>query len=173
MTDSTPPDRGHRTAGRPLRTAALLLAGSLAGLLTGLGLAAPALAQADVFQQAVNYVFTGRVDAKDGPQIVDRQACVVTMRDPKFNRTIRYYLQRFNMDAALFDKKYAGSKVIYQLDVKGDDDVIEYLAPDGKTVTQGYRSAQIALPGDIDQTQKALKIIFSQYCKTETPKSPF
>ena len=133
----------------------------------------PALSEVDVFQQAVNYVFTGNIDPPDGPEIVDRKSCVIVMRDPKFNRYIRYYLSRFNMDDAIFGKKYSGSRPYYELDVKGDDVVIEYLNPDKKTVAQGYRSAQIPLPGDIDLTQKALRIIFTDHCKAEKPKAPF
>jgi hypothetical protein len=132
-----------------------------------------ALAEADVFQQAVNYVFTGAVDPREAPEIVDRKSCVVVLRDPKFNRYIRYYLSRFKMDEALFDKNYSGPRVSNQLSVKGDDVVVEYLDPDKKTIIQGYRSAQISLPGDIDQTQKALRIIFSDHCKPEKPKTPF
>ena len=56
---------------------------------------------------------------------------------------------------------------------KGDDDVIEYLNMDKNTVIQGYQSAHISLPGNIDQTRKALDIIFKNYCKAEQPKSPF
>jgi hypothetical protein len=136
-------------------------------------LEAPALAEADVFQQAVNYVFTGQIDPQSGPEIVDRKSCVVVLRDPNFNRYIRYHLSRFKMDDALFDKRYSGSRVLYEVSVKGDDTVIEYLNPDKSTVIQGYRSAQIPLPGDIDQTRKALRIIFTDYCKAETPKTPF
>jgi hypothetical protein len=132
-----------------------------------------AAAEADVFQQAVNYVFTGRVDPPDAPEIVDQESCVIVLRDPKFNRYIRYHLGRFKMDDALFDKKYSGSRVSYELNVKGDDVVVEYLNLDKKTVAFGNRSAQIPLPGDIDQTQKALRIIFTGHCKAEMPKSPF
>jgi hypothetical protein len=132
-----------------------------------------ASAAADKFAQAVNYVFTGRIDPPDPPQIVDRESCVVVMREPKFNKYVRYYLSRFNMGEALFDKKYSGSRVLYELDVKGDEPVIEYLSPDKKSVVQSFRSAQISLPGDIDLTQKALKIIFTDYCKEEKPKPPF
>ena len=77
------------------------------------------------------------------------------------------------MDDAIFAKKYSGSRPYYELDVKGEDVVIEYLNPDKKTVIQGYRSAQIPLPGDIDQAQKALRIIFNDHCKAEKPKAPF
>src|ERR1700748_1844669 len=94
---------------------------AIAGLaLMGIGLHGPARAEADMFQQAVNYVFTGQVEVKDGPEITDRDACIVVMRDPRFNRYIRYYLRRFKMDDALFDKNFAGSKVSYELDVEGD-----------------------------------------------------
>ena len=132
-----------------------------------------ALAEADVFQQAVNYVFTGKVDPVDAPEIVDRESCVIALRDPKFNRYIRYYLGRFKMDDALFDKRYSGSRASYELNVKGDDVVIEYLNLDKKTVISANRSAQISLPGDIDQTQKALRIIFTGHCKAEKPHTPF
>ena len=77
------------------------------------------------------------------------------------------------MDGAIFGKKYSGSRSYYELDVKGDDVVIEYLNLDKKTVAQGYRSAQIPLPGDIEQTQKALRIIFTDHCQAEKPKAPF
>ena len=147
----------------------------LAILAAGLIVAAlqPARAATDTFQRAVNYVLTGEVDAQNPPNIIDRNNCVVVMRDPKYDRYIRYYLRRFQMDTALFDKRYAGSRLSYVLDVKGDGVILEYLSADQKTVAQAYRSAQIPLPGDIDQTQKALKIIFSQFCQAEKPQAPF
>ena len=94
------------------------------------------------------------------------------MRDPKFDRLIRYYLARFKMDTARVTKKYAGTQTLYELDVDGDTPIIEYLAMDKKTIAQSYKSAQIPLPGNIDQTQKALQIITKQ-CKSDQPKSPF
>lgn len=133
----------------------------------------PALAETSVFQQALNYVFTGTIDPQNGPEIVDQNACIIVLHDPKYNRYIRYYFSRFRMDNAFFDKKYSGSRVYYELDVKGDDFVIEYLNLDKKTVVQGYRSAQIPLPGDIDQTRKALGIVFADHCKAEKPRAPF
>jgi|SRR5712671_2386311 len=133
----------------------------------------PALAETSVFQQALNYVFTGKIDPQSGPEIVDRNSCVIVLRDPRYDRYIRYYFSRFKMDDVSFDKKYLGSRVYYEMDVKGDDVVIEYLDLDRKTVLQGYRSAQIPLPGDIDQTRKALGIIFADHCKAEKPKAPF
>lgn len=132
-----------------------------------------AASETDLFQQAVNYVFTGRIDPSDAAEITDRKACVVVMRDPKFPRYIRYYLSRFNMDTAAFDKIYAGSQVRYELEVKSDQVLLEYLDIDKKTVAQAYRSAHIPLPGDIEQTRKALKIIFTDHCKAEPPKTPF
>ena len=133
----------------------------------------PALGETSVFQQALNYVFTGKIDPENGPEIVDQNSCAILLRDPKYNRYIRYYFSRFKMNEASFDKKYSGSRVYYEMDVKGDDVVIEYLNADKKTIAQGYRSAQIPLPGDIDQTRKALGIIFSDHCKAEKPKAPF
>ena len=157
-------------SGRNFRRSSAVAIASLFGVVS---FQPPALSEADVFQQAVNYVFSGNINPQDAPEIVDRKSCVVVLRDPKFNRYIRYYLGRFNMDDAVFGKKYSGARPYYELDVKGDDVVFEYLNPDKKTVVQGYRSAQIPLPGDIDQTQKALRIIFTDYCKAEKPKAPF
>jgi len=166
MPSLTPANASGRKFRRRLAAAALSLFGIVC-------LQTPVLSEADVFQQTVNYVFTGSIDPQDGPEIVDRKSCVIVLRDPKFNRYIRYYLTRFNMDDAIFGKKYSGARPYYELDVKGDDVVIEYLNPDKKTVAQGYRSAQIPLPGDIDLTQKALRLIFTDHCKAEKPKAPF
>ena len=156
-------DKVARMAGHALAIAMLALPTAAS--------AAPAVA--DKFQQAVNYVFTGRIDPQAAPEIVDREACVVVLRDPKYNRYIRYHLERFNMADALFEKKYSGPRVSYELSVKGDDVLLEYLSPDKKTVTAGYRSAQIPLPGEIELTRKALDIVFKDHCKPEAPKSPF
>jgi hypothetical protein len=133
----------------------------------------PALAENDVFQQAVNYVFTGRVDPQDAPEILDRKSCVVLVPDRKFNRYVRYYLKRFKMDSARISKKYSGALTLYELEVEGDDVVLEYVKADKTTADYGFKSAHISLLGNIDQTEKALHIIFEQYCKAEKPKSPF
>jgi hypothetical protein len=133
----------------------------------------PAIATADLFQQAVDYVFTGRVDPSDGPQIVDRDSCIVVVPEPKFNRYARYYLTRFKMDAARISKKYAGAQTLYELEVEGDDIIFEYLKADKTTVDYGFRSAHISLPGEIDATEKALALIFSQFCRPAKPKVPF
>src|ERR1043165_5746395 len=116
----TPANKSGDTFRRRSAVAAALLLGLV-------GLQTPALSEADVVQQAVNYVFTGSIDPQDGPEIVDRKSCVIVLRDPKFNRYIRYYLSRFNMDDAIFGKKYSGARPYYELDVKGDDVVFEYL----------------------------------------------
>ena len=80
----------------------------------------------DRFQQAVNYIFTGRPDPVDGPQILDRKSCVVLVPEPKFNRYARYYLSRFKMDTARISKKYAGSQTLYDLEVEGDDVIADF-----------------------------------------------
>jgi hypothetical protein len=129
--------------------------------------------QADLFQEAINYVFTGKTDPPDPPVIIDRASCIIVMRDPKYPRYIRYNLSRFKMDAANFTKTYAGSQVLYSLEVSGDDVLLEYLGLDKTTVAERYKSAQIALPGNIDQTQKALKIIFASHCKVDQTNVPF
>jgi hypothetical protein len=157
-------------AGRDFSRCSAVAAASVFGIVS---IQTPALSEVDVFQQAVNYVFAGKIDPQDSPEIVDRKSCVVVLRDPKFNRYIRYYLSRFNMDDAIFSKKYSGSRPYYELHVKGDEVVVEYLNLDKKTVVQGYRSTKIPLPGDIDQTQKALRIIFTDYCKAQKPRAPF
>jgi hypothetical protein len=133
---------------------------------------ARASAEADRFRQAVNYVFTGRIDPPNAPEIVDRDACVVVVQDPRYKRYIRYYLGRFRIEDALFDKRYSGSRESYVLDVRGDDVIVEYLNTDKQTVAQSYRSAQIPLPGDIDQTRKALQIV-SDGCKSKKSNTPF
>jgi hypothetical protein len=132
-----------------------------------------AVAEDDVFQQAVNYVFTGRVDPKDSPEIVDRKSCVVVVSDPRNKRYIRYYLSRFKMDVSRISKTYSGRQTFYTLEVEGDDVIIEYLNLDKTAVVSRYKSAQISLPGNITQTEKALQLIFSEHCKTDNPKPPF
>src|SRR2546421_8148931 len=67
-----------------------------------------AMAEDDVFQHAVNYVFTGRVDPQDSPEIADRKSCIVVVSDPKNKRYIRYYLSRFKMDVSRISKTYSG-----------------------------------------------------------------
>ena len=166
MAGIMPPNENGRISGWLLAVTALSIFGAIS-------MRTPAMADARLFQQAVNYVFTGQLNPQNAPEIVDPESCIVVMRDPKFNRYIRYYLTRFKMDEALYDKKYSGRNASYELNVKGDDVVIEYLSADKTTVAQGYRSAHISLPGDIEQTRKALNIIFSSYCKSEKPTTPF
>lgn len=127
----------------------------------------------DVLQKAVNYMFTGKVDPADAPQIVDRKACVVVVRDPDYKRYARYYLARFRFDDGSIVKKYSGSRVLYELDVVSDDAVVEYLSLDKTTVLHGYKSAQIPLPGNIEQTRRAFQLIFGQYCKPENSSNQF
>lgn len=132
-----------------------------------------AMAEDDVFQQAVNYVFAGRIEPQDSPEIVDRKSCVVLVSDPKNKRYIRYYLSRFKMDVARISKTYSGRQTFYTLEVEGDDVIIEYLNLDKTVVVSRYKSAQISLPGNIAQTEKALHLIFSEHCKADGPKPPF
>jgi hypothetical protein len=120
-----------------------------------------ALAEDDSLQQAVNYLFTGRNDPQDAPEILDRKSCVVVVPDSKSKQTIRYYLGRFRMDTAFINKTYAGSETVYSLDVKGGEVIVEYLDLDKSRVLHVHKSAQISLPGDIDQTNKALALIAS------------
>jgi hypothetical protein len=70
-------------------------------------------------------------------------------------------------------KKYAGAQALYELEVEGDDVILEYLKADKTTADYGFKTAHISLPGNIDQVEKALRIISSEYCKADTPKSPF
>jgi hypothetical protein len=132
-----------------------------------------AVAEDDLFQEAINYVFTGRIDPKDGPDIVDRKSCIVVVPEPDLNRYARYYLKRFKMDAARISKKYAGRQTIYELEVEGDDVILEFLKADKTTVDYGFKSAHISLPGNIDQTEKALQLVFAEHCKPDKPRSPF
>ena len=131
----------------------------------------PALADDDVLQRAINYVFTGRIDPQSGPEMVDRNGCVVAVADPGSNRTIRYHLGRVRLDSPRFEKVYSGRTPNYRLVAEGDDNVIEFLDAD-MTVSHGHRSVQIPLPGDFDQSQRALRVIAEQ-CKAGTPKPLF
>ena len=127
----------------------------------------------DALQAAVNYVFTGKIAPENGPKIVDLKSCVVVIPDQKFKRYVRYYLSRFKMDGSRISKTYSGRQTKYTLEVDGDDAIIEYLSLDQATVTNGYKSAQIPLPGNIDQTERALHLIFTEHCKSDEPKAPF
>jgi hypothetical protein len=154
-------------------TIRFVLMSALAPLFLTVNTPSRAGAVEDRFQQAVNYVFTGRIDPENGPQIVDPKACTVLVPETKFNRYARYHLTRFKMETARISKKYAGSQTIYELEVEGDETLLEYLKADRTTVDYGFRSAHIALPGDPEQTEKALALIFSQYCKVEKARRPF
>jgi len=151
----------------------LSLAVAVASFLWSVPLPTPAAAADGVFQQAVNYVFTGRIDPRDSPEIEDRKSCVVVVLDPKNKRYARYYLSRFKMDVARISKKYAGRETFYELEVEGDDVILEYLNLDKTTVGYGFKSAHISLPGNIDQTEKALRLIFADHCKADKLKTPF
>ncbi len=133
----------------------------------------PARAEADVLQQAINYVFTGSIDPKDSPEITDRKACVVVVADPKWKRFIRYHLGRLGLDDPRIDSTYAGRQALYQLDAQSDRVVVEYLGLDKTTVVNGYKSAQVALPGNIDQTKKALQFLATHCSRDDAPKLPF
>jgi hypothetical protein len=134
---------------------------------------APA-ATPDLFQQAVAYVFTGRVDPPEPVEIVDRKACIVIVPDARFNRLKRYYLARFDMDHARFNTRYSGVRAFYELDVRGEDVILEYLDPTTRSVLQSYRSAQIALPGGLEQTRRAIDVVFADgNCKPSEAKTPF
>jgi hypothetical protein len=134
-----------------------------------------AMTEDDVFQQAINYIFTGQIapNPKHQPEIVDRKTCVVVVPKPDINGYARYYLNRFKMDVSRISKRYAGRRVFYELEVEGDDIIFESLKADKTTVEFGLRSAHISLPGNIDQTEKALKLVFAEYCKPDKLKSLF
>ena len=131
-----------------------------------------AMAEDDVLQLAINYIFTGRIDPPDRLEIVDRTSCIVVVFDSKFEAYVRYYLNRFKLDNARISKTYSGQQILYVLEVQGDEIVVEHLNPDKTTVARGFKSAQIALPGGIEQSEKALRIIADR-CKADKPKPPF
>lgn len=160
------PRQGRTLLGRSLVAAA-------ASLLWTACLPISAGAEADILQQAINYMFTGTIDPKDGPEITDRKSCVVVVPDPKWKRSVRYYLPRLGLEDARIDSTYSGRQARYQLDAQSDQVVVEYLSPDRKTVVNAYRSAQIPLPGDIDQTKKALQLIAARCKRDDAPRLPF
>lgn len=130
-----------------------------------------AIAETDKLQQAITYVFTGNIEPHSNIKIVDRKPCVVIVSEPDNNRATRYYLSRFKPDTFRFEKRYVGRTPDYLLYVEGDDDVVEFLNPD-MTVSHGHRTARFPLPGDIDQSQRALRLIADE-CKAEKPKPLF
>ena len=146
------------------------LAGGVVIFLWIVSLQICAFAEDDPLQKAVNYLFTGSNNPQDAPEILDRKSCVVVVPDPKSKQPTRYYLGRFRMDTAFMDKTYAGSETVYSLDVKGAEVIVEYLDLGKSTVLHGHKSAQISLPGDIDQTNKALALIAS-LCTNGKPKT--
>jgi len=150
----------------------LSLAIAVASFLWTITLQTRAVPEDDVFQQAVNYLFTGKIDPGASPEIVDRKSCVVVVPE-KFGGYARYYLTRFKMDDARISNKYSGREVSYELEVAGDDILVEYLKIDKTTVDYAFKSAHIFLPGNIDQIKRALQLIFAEYCKADKPKSPF
>ena len=102
----------------------LSLAIAVASFLWTITLQTRAVPKDDVFQQAVNYVFTGKIDPRAAPEIVDRKSCVVVVPE-KFGGYARYYLTRFKMDDARISNKYSGREVSYELEVAGDDVLVE------------------------------------------------
>jgi hypothetical protein len=157
----------------PGRTTIRCLLAVAAGMLCMASQQHPAHAEADVLQQAINYVFTGSIDPKDSPEITDRKSCVVVVADPKWKRFIRYHLGRLGLDDPRIDSTYSGRQALYQLDAQSDQVVVEYLGLDKTTVVNGYKSAQIALPGNIDQTKKALQFLATHCSRDDAPKLPF
>jgi hypothetical protein len=131
----------------------------------------PAFADAGRLQQAINYVFTGDIAAQPNIEIADGNLCVVVVSEPERNRVSRYHLRRFKPETFRFEQRYVGRTPTYQLYVEGDEDVIEFLNPD-RSVSHSHRTARFALPGDIDQSRRALRLI-SEQCKPEKPKPLF
>ena len=160
-----------RAHDRTRYTAAMRAFASAAALLASIVLHPQASAETDRLQQAITYVFTGSIDPQDTVEIADRKLCVVVVSEPDRNRLARYYLSRFKPERFRFEKRYVGRTPTYQLYVEGDDDVVEFLNAE-RAVLHGHRTARFPLPGDIDQTQRALQLI-AEECKPEKPKPLF
>jgi hypothetical protein len=144
---------------------------SAATLLASIVLQPPAFAETDKLQQAITYVFTGSIAPQSRVAIVDLKPCVVIVSEPENNRAVRYHLSRFKPDWFRFETRYVGRTPTYQLYVEGDEDVVEFLNTD-MTVSHGHRTARFALPGDIDQSKRALQLIADE-CKPDKPKPLF
>src|SRR5262252_6885632 len=100
----------------------------------------------------------GESTPPDPPEIVDRKSCIVVVFESKFQSYVRYYLSRFKMDSSHISKTYSGRQISYILEVEGDDTIVEHLNPDKATVARAFKSAQILLRGDIDESEKALRL---------------
>src|SRR5262249_12436534 len=72
------------------------------------------------------------------------------------------YLNRFKLDSARISKTYSGQQIFYVLEIHGDDIVVEHLNTDKTTVARAFNSAQISLPCDIDESEKALRWVFDR-----------
>jgi hypothetical protein len=118
-------------------------------------------------------MFTGTTEPSDGVEITDRKSCVVVVADKKWKRSVRYYLPRLGLDDPRISRIYAGRQPHYQLDADSDQVVVEYLSADKKAVLNGYKSAQIPLPGDIDRTRKAMQLIAARCKCQDATKLPF
>ncbi len=140
-------------------------------LLVPIVLHMPASAETDRLRQAITYIFTGSIEPQENIEVADGTPCVVIVSEPDRNRISRYHLRRFKPETFRFEQRYVGRTPTYQLYVEGDEDVIEFLSSD-RSVSHSHRTARFALPGDIDQSRRALRLI-SEQCKPEKPKPLF
>jgi len=76
-----------------------------------------AVAEDDVLQLAVNYVFTGRIDPRTLLKLSIENLIVVVF-EPKFQAYVRYYLGRFKLDSARISKTYSGQQIFYVLEIQ-------------------------------------------------------
>ncbi len=159
----------HRVWAELMRRVSAIAVAAMVGLVP---MHSQSVAEDDVLEKAINYLFTAKTDPSDGLEFVDRKSCAVLVSDRKNKRFAKYYLSRFHMDDSSIIKRYAGSHVLYQLEVRGDDTIVEYTNLDKTTVIQAYDSAQIPLPGTLEEIRKSIKII-SSACKPENVKAPF
>jgi len=93
-----------------------------------------ALAEDDSLQKAVNYLFRGRNDPQDAPEILDRKSCVVVVPDSKSKQTIRYYLGRFRMDTAF--EQYPGVKEAAGRTTEAQSGVLRYARSQHRTLVE-------------------------------------
>ena len=110
------------------------LAGGVVGFLWIVPLQIRALTEDDPLQKAVNYLFTGRNDPQDAPEILDRKSCVVVVPDSKSKQTIRYYLGRFRMDTAF--EQYPGVKEAAGRTTEAQSGVLRYARSQHRTLVE-------------------------------------
>lgn len=101
----------------------------------------------------------------------DRESCLIEGKTTDGNNSgswetsYKFYLKRIikmELKPALYG--------IYILSIEGDSTIVEQTPP---YPPRAHKTWEIPLPGNIDRTMKALKLIFSEICPPDKSQIPF